>query len=106
MGGPAGLLLGGAAGAVVGAVSDADEADASELLLTTVGSRVAPGAPAVVADVNELAPELLDAVVSRLGGEVTRRSRGEVEAVLGAAEDAVRAAGEEAKRVMRERRKA
>lgn len=104
--GPTGLLLGGAVGAVVGAVSDADEAGASELLLTTVGSRVPPGATAVVADVDEPAPEVLDAVVTGLGGRVTRRSRLEVEAELEAADHAARAAAEEAKRVMRERRKA
>jgi uncharacterized membrane protein len=104
--GPVGVLLGGAAGAMVGAVSDADEAEDSEFLLTTVASRVPPGATAVVADATETAPEVLDAVVNRLGGKVTRRAHLEVEAELAAAEHAVRAAEEEAKRVMRERRKA
>lgn len=104
--GPVGLLLGGAAGAMVGAASDADEAGASEFLLTTVASRVPPGASAVVADAKETLPEVLDAVVSRLGGKVIRRSHLEVEAELAAAEHAVRAAEEEAKRVMRDRRKA
>jgi hypothetical protein len=71
----------------VGAVSDADEAEASELLLTTLGSRVPPGATAVVADANETAPAVLDAIVTRLGGKVTRRSHLEVEAELAAAGD-------------------
>lgn len=104
--GPAGLLLGGAAGAVVGAVSDADEADTSDLLLTTVGSRVPPGTTAVIADADEPAPGVLDGVVSRLGGEVTRHSLPEVEAELWAVDDADRTAEQQAKRVIRERRKA
>ncbi len=66
---------------------------------------MAPRATAVVADVDEPRPEVLDAVVAGLGGHLTRRSRSEVEAELEAAEHAVRAAEEEAKRVMRERRK-
>lgn len=104
--GPAGLLLGGAAGAAVGAASDADEAGESELLLSMISRRVPAGAAAVVADADEPAPNVLGAVVSRLGGELTRRSRREVEAELEATEDALRAGEEEAKRVMRERRKA
>ncbi len=85
--GPVGVLLGGAAGAAAGAVSDGDEAAASELLLTTIASRVPPGATAVVADVDEPAPDILDALAARLGGALTRRSRSEVEAKLKAAED-------------------
>ncbi len=104
--GPLGLLLGGAAGIAVGAVSDADEADASELHLMAVGTQLPAGATAVVADVDEPAPETLDAVVTRLGGKVSRRTHREVEAELEAAEEVVRAAEAEAKRVLRERRKA
>lgn len=103
---PLGLLLGGATGAIVGVVADVDEADASEVLLGTVTRAVPPGATALVADVDEPAPEVLDAVMAKAGGTVTRRSRFEVEAELQVAEEAARAAEREAKRVLRERRKA
>ncbi len=104
--GPLGLLLGGATGAIVGAVADVDEADASEILLGTVIHTVPPGATALVADVDEPAPEVLDAVMVRVGGTVTRWSRLGVEAELEAAEEAAQAAQREARRVLRERRKA
>jgi uncharacterized membrane protein len=104
--GPLGLLLGGATGAIVGVVADVDEADASEVLLGTVTRSVPPGAAAVVADVDEPAPEVLDAVMTKVGGTVTRRPKFEVEAELQAAEEAARAAEREARRVLRERRKA
>lgn len=104
--GPLGLLLGGATGAVVGAVADVDESDVSEVLLGTVTRAVPPGATALVADVDEPAPEVLDTVMAKAGGMVTRRSRFEVEAELQAAEEAARAGEREARRVLRERRKA
>lgn len=104
--GPLGLLLGGMAGVAVGSVGDAEEADTADVLLSTVARRVPPRATALVTDVDEPAPELLDSVMLPLGGTPIRWSREEIEAELAAAADALRAAQDEAKRVMRERRKA
>lgn len=104
--GPLGLLLGGMTGVAVGSLADAEEADTADVLVATVARRVPPGAVALIADVDEPAPELLDSVMSARGGTPVRWSREDVEAELAASADALRAAQEEAKRVMRERRKA
>jgi len=60
--------------------------------------RIVPGTTAVVADVDEPAPEAVDAVMDKLGGVVTRRSRRAVEAEIESAEEAARAAEAEAHR--------
>ncbi len=104
--GPLGLLLGGMAGVAVGSLADAEEADTAEVLVSTVARRVAPGATALVVDVDEPAPELLDSVMRSLGGISVRWSRQQIEAELAVAAEALEAAQKEAKRVMRERRKA
>ncbi len=93
--GPLGLLLGGATGAIAGSVADVDEVERSEAMVGTLSQRVSPGTTALIADVDEPAPELLDAVMSNLGGRVARQPRLEVEAEL-----------ESAEREARERRKA
>ncbi len=72
--GPLGLLVGGATGATLGTVLDADDAGRSELVVSEVMRRVPPGSYAVVADVDEVAPDVLDAVASSRGGSLIRRS--------------------------------
>ena len=104
--GPVGLLFFGATGALVGSLADAEEADVSEEVLASVTRRVPPGTTAVVADIDEPSPQLVDSVMEWSGGRVDRRPRADIEAELAAAEEAMRAARREAARVFRERRKA
>lgn len=104
--GPVGMLLWGATGALVGSFADAEEAELSDEVLVSVTRSVLPGTTALVADIDEPAPSLVDAVMEKVGGTVTRRLRADVEAELAAAEEALQAARREASRVLRERRKA
>lgn len=101
------MLLGGAVGVAIGSVSDADNAESAEVLVSAVSRRVPPRGTALVADVEEPTPEPLNvALDNAIGGQVHRWSRWEVEDELAAAEEATRAAEAEARRVLRERRKA
>lgn len=104
--GPIGALLWGAAGALLGSVVDAEDAEVSEDVLTRVVRDVAPGTTALVADIQERAPSIVDTAMTAAGGTVHRRLRADVEEELLAAEEAVVAARREAARVLRERRKA
>lgn len=104
--GPFGLLLWGATGALVGSLADAEEAEVSDEVLIGVTQSMPPGTTALIADIEELSFGVVEAVMERAGGRVTRRSRAAVEAELAAAEEAGQAARREANRVLRERRKA
>jgi uncharacterized membrane protein len=84
--GPAGLLFGGLAGLLVGSVADTEVAEDAEHMLVAMSHRIVPGTTAVVADVDEPAPEVVDAVMGKLGGVITRRSRRAVEAEIESAE--------------------
>lgn len=104
--GPIGLLLWGAAGALVGSLADAEEAEVTDEVLSSVTDSLLPGTTALVADIDEPAPNVVDAVMEKVGGTVDRRPRADVEAELAAADEALQAARREAARVLRERRKA
>jgi len=103
--GPAGLLLFGATGALVGSLADAEEADVSEEVLASVIRQVPPATTAIVADIEEPAPQATDAAMVASGGTVARRPRAAIVAELEAAEAATREVRSEAERVRRERRK-
>src|SRR5262245_8002462 len=106
LGGPVGLLLGWGAGALVGGSFDLDRGEESDEALSVLGRAIPPGSTALIADVTEPEVELIDAKMSVLGGEVTRRSVVDVVAELGTAHEAADAAAREARRVVREKRKA
>lgn len=101
--GPFGLVLWGATGALVGSLADAEEADVSEGVLVSVTQSMPPGTAVLFADIDEVTIGIVDAVMEKAGGRVTRRPRAEVEAELAAAEEAGQAARREANRVLRER---
>jgi uncharacterized membrane protein len=106
LGGPVGVLVGWGAGALMGGAFDVDRAVTSDEALTVLGRAIPPGSTAVIAEVEEFEGEAVDAEMSKLGGEVTRRSAAEVMSELEAAEDAADAAAREARRTLREKRKA
>src|SRR4030095_5950853 len=74
LGGPVGVLLGWGAGATMGGAFDVDRAVTSDEALTVLGQAVPPQSPAVIAAVDERCVRVIDAEMSKLGGEVTRRS--------------------------------
>jgi uncharacterized membrane protein len=104
--GPYGLLLWGATGALVGSLADAEEAEVSDGVLVSVTQSMPPGTAVLIADIEEPTFGVVDAVMEKAGGRVTRRSKADVQAELAAAEEASLAARREANRVLRERRKA
>jgi uncharacterized membrane protein len=106
LGGPLGVLVGWGAGAMMGGAFDVDRAVTSDEALTVLGRAIPPGTTAVIASVEEPAVEVIDAEMSKLGGEVTRRPVVEVMGELEAAEEAADAAAREGRRELREKRKA
>jgi len=106
LGGPVGLLLGWGSGALIGGLFDLDRANESDDALTVLGQAIPPGSTALIAGVDEPEIGVVDAEMSKLGGEVTRQSAEDVLAELGAAHEAADAAAHEARRVVREQREA
>jgi uncharacterized membrane protein len=92
IGGPLGGLVGGTSGLVAGSLIDLDAAEQSESALAQMAASVKPGRSALVAQLTEQSPELVDTAMERLGGTVLRRSTDDVEAEIAAAEKAQREA--------------
>jgi len=105
LGGPFGVLLGGATGLLVGSLFDMDDEDATESVLADISKSVRVGPPGLLADVDEPDPAAIDAVMANLGGTVLRRSAADVRAELAAAEEAQREAKNTARNELRETRK-
>jgi uncharacterized membrane protein len=105
LGGPFGVLIGGATGLLVGSLFDMDDDDQTESVLSDISRSVRPGRAALIADVTEQAPEIVDTAMARLGGSVLRRPREDVEAEIATAEDAQRAAAKEARKRLHEQRR-
>jgi uncharacterized membrane protein len=97
LGGPFGILIGGAIGLVVGSLFDDDDADETESVLAEISKSIRIGHHALLAEVSEQSPEVIDTAMARLGGTVLRRLASEVEAEIAAADHAQR----EAKRTAR-----
>lgn len=104
LGGPLGVLLGGATGLAVGSLFDLADSDDTDSVLTDVSKTVKPGRTAVLAQVVEQSPEVVDAAMERLSGTVVRRSVSDVEAEIAAAEEAQREAKHEARKELRKAR--
>lgn len=106
LGGPVGILLGWGAGALMGGAFDIDRAVTSDEALGVLGRAIPPESTVVIASVDEPAVEVIDGEMTKLGGEVTRRTLDEVMVELEAAEDAASAAAREARKTVRAQRKA
>jgi uncharacterized membrane protein len=106
LGGPFGVLLGGATGLLIGSLFDLDDADETESALSEISRSVPAGHTALLAQVSEDSPDAVNAAISRLGGTVVRRSLDDVEAEIAAAEDAQRAAKKAARQELHEQRRA
>ena len=104
IGGPLGMLLGGAYGMLVGSLFDIDEVDTTESVLGEISKQVQPTRTAVLAQVIEQSPEVIDAAMARLGGEVLRRPAADVEDEIAVAEEAQRKAEDEARKELHKAR--
>lgn len=106
IGGPIGMLFGWTGGLLVGGAFDIRREERSESVLWEISRHIPEDGTAIVAEVNEYAIEVVDKLMTELGGAVYRRPAEEVRAELETAEDAYRKAQKEADRAARERRKA
>jgi uncharacterized membrane protein len=97
LGGPFGVIIGGATGLLVGSLFDDQDDDKTESVLAELSKVIRVGHTAVLAEVSEQSPEVIDTAMAGLGGTVMRRPADEVEAEIAAAEHAQR----EAKRAAR-----
>jgi uncharacterized membrane protein len=96
IGGPLGVLIGGATGVLVGSLFDVKEVESTESVLSEISKQVQPTRTALLAQVTEQSPEVIDAAMARLGGEVMRRPVVHVEEEIAAAQEAQRKAKREA----------
>lgn len=104
IGGPLGVLLGGATGVLVGSLFDIDDVESTESVLGDISKQVHPTRTAVLAQVTEQSPEVIDTAMARLGGEVMRRQVVDVEQEIAAAQEAQRKAKREARKELRQAR--
>jgi uncharacterized membrane protein len=104
LGGPLGVLIGGATGLMVGSLFDLDDVETTESVLSDISKQVRPTRTAVLAQVAERSPEVVDTAMAKLGGEVLRRPVDDVEQEIAAAQDAQRKAKHEARKEMHKAR--
>ena len=104
IGGPLGMLIGGAYGMLVGSLFDIDEVSTTESVLGEISKEIQPTRTALLAQVTEQSPEVIDAAMARLGGEVLRRRAVDVEDEIAAAEEAQRKAEHEARKELHKAR--
>jgi uncharacterized membrane protein len=104
IGGPLGMLLGGTYGALVGSLFDIDDVATTDSVLGEISKQVQPTRTAVLAQVTEQTPEVVDSAMAHLGGQVMRRPAFEVEQEIAAAQDAQRKAEREARSEVRKAR--
>jgi uncharacterized membrane protein len=104
LGGPLGVLLGGATGLLVGSLFDLADSDDEESVLGDLSKTVRVGRTALLAQVMEQSPEVIDAAMERLSGTVVRRPVYEVEAEIAAAREAQAEAKRQAHKELRKAR--
>jgi hypothetical protein len=105
LGGPLGVLIGGATGLLIGSLFDLDDEDEDESVLSEIARAARVGHETLLAEVDEPSPEVLDNAMASLSGSVLRRPVVDVEAEIAAAEEAQKAAKREARKVLREQRR-
>jgi uncharacterized membrane protein len=106
LGGPLGVLLAGATGVLVGSLFDMEDEDDTESVLSEISRAVGPGQTALLADLIEQSPELLDTAMARLNGSVLRLPVAQVEAEIATAEEAQQEAKRQARKLLRQQREA
>lgn len=104
LGGPLGILIGGATGLIVGSLFDVHDGVRAESVLSDLSRSVRGDRTTLLADVQEQSPDAVDAAMARLGGVVLRRSLDDVEADIAATADAQHEAKQTAHKFLHERR--
>jgi uncharacterized membrane protein len=104
IGGPLGVLIGGTYGMLVGSLFDIDDVETTESVLGEISKQVQPTRMALLAQVTEENPDVIDSAMARLGGGVMRRPVVDVEDEIAAAEEAQRKAKHEARKELQKAR--
>ena len=104
IGGPLGVLIGGTYGMLVGSLFDIDDVETTESVLGEISKQVQPTRTALLAQVVEQRPDVIDAAMAKLGGAVMRRPVVDVEEEIAAAEEAQRTARREARKELHKAR--
>jgi uncharacterized membrane protein len=104
IGGPFGILIGGATGLLIGSLFDVHDEDDTESALADMSRFAQAGRTALLGQVAEQRPEVIDTAIAGLGGTAVRRSLDDLEAEIAAAEDAQRKARKAARRRLQEQR--
>lgn len=102
MGGPLGILLGWGAGSLIGGFRDAREIQEDASLFQRITENMEVGSTALVGELEDEQPYVVDQIVRRLNGELLRRPTDAVEADIRAAEEAQESARSAAQRVIDE----
>lgn len=102
MGGPLGILLGWGAGSLIGGFRDAREIRDDANLFQRITENMTVGTTALVGEIENEEPYIVDQIVRRLQGELLRRPTEDVEADIRAAEEAQETARSAAQRVFDE----
>ena len=105
IGGPLGVLIGGTYGMLVGSLFDIDDVETTESVLSEISKQVQPTRTALLAQVTEQSPDVIDAAMARLDGEVMRRPAVDVEEEIAAAQEAQRKAKDEARKELQKARR-
>lgn len=98
LGGPLGVLLGGSTGLLMGSLFDMDQVETTESVLGDMAKQIHPSRTAILAQVTEQSPEVIDAAMARLDGDVMRRREIDVEQEIAAAQEAELKANLEARK--------
>jgi len=102
LGGPLGILLGWGAGSLIGGFRDVREIREDTNLFQRITEDMTVGSTALVGEVENEQPYVIDQIVRKLNGELLRRPTEDVEADIAAAERAQESAHTAARSYMEE----
>jgi uncharacterized membrane protein len=105
LGGPIGILFGGGIGLLAGALVDLERDDETDSVLEHISRAVGTGQTAVLADVGESGPAVVDGVMGAFHAHVWRFARKDVEAEIAGAEEAAHKARAKARKELRHQRR-
>ena len=103
--GPLGVLLGGAMGLLAGAIVDAEDDEETDSVLEHISRSIGNGETAVLADLDESGPMIVDGAMLALDGHATRYARKDVEAEIAVAEEAAHEARVKARKELHHQRR-
>ena len=105
LGGPFGVLIGGATGLLIGSLFDLEDAEDTESVLAALSKEIRPDHNTLLVELREPSDhQVVDAVMESRSGSVLRRPVADVEAEIAAAEQAQHEARKKARRELRHER--